>query len=93
MGRAPALILRLDDVLQYDEGLVAEFRTKEMPYTAHEVIHVQHHDVGTGEDALQKRLQAIRPWKGPLGRCDRYEEVRKGAQPYLPAEAVYLLIQ
>ncbi len=86
MRGATALVCGFAHPLEYHEKLVAVTIRQEQPDAAHQVIHVQGHEVSTSPDTLQVGLHEIRAEEFPLRRRNGDEQIRVGAKPYLPTE-------
>ena len=90
---ATALVLRLHHPLEHDKEFVAVTSGEKEPHTAYQKVHVQGHEISTCPYTLQIRLHEVRAEELPLRGSDGDEQVRIGAEPYLPAETPYMIIQ
>ena len=90
--RASALILCLHNPLVHRKEAMAKSIRKKCPDTAHQIHHMQSHEIGTGKHTASIRLQKTRPWKCPLCRCNGNKQIWKRAQPYLPAQAAHMIV-
>ncbi len=92
MRSAPALILRAHDPFLDNDEFMPVPADQKLPYTPHQIEHVERHEAGSSEDALEVRFPKIRPEELPLRRCDRDEDVRKRTEPDLAAHVTDVLI-